>query len=201
MTVLSDSAIEELIASGDLQIVPLIKSLDKSAGNTVDLRLGMQFIIMKRGSLAALTFDHKHRNSPEELFGKFYDRVFVGLHRPFVLHPQELVLGATFEYLRLPTTIYGEVTARSSLGRLGLIIATATAVHPGFKGCLTLELVNHGNIPIQLFPGTPIAQIVFHSVQGTQTNYKGRYSGFAGPTGPEWSKIHQGDEIWRWIPK
>jgi dCTP deaminase len=54
------------------------------------------------------------------------------------------------------------VIGKSSLGRRGLIIATATGVHPGFKGCLTLELSNVGEIPVAIKPGMEICQIFIH---------------------------------------
>ena len=52
--------------------------------------------------------------------------------------------------------------ASSSLGRLGLIVhATAGFCDPGWKGTLTLELNNLTRIPIKLYPGLPIAQLSF----------------------------------------
>jgi deoxycytidine triphosphate deaminase len=53
-------------------------------------------------------------------------------------------------------------THNSSLGRLGLIVhATAGFVDPGFKGTLTLEITNLTRVPIVLWPGRPIAQLSF----------------------------------------
>jgi deoxycytidine triphosphate deaminase len=53
-------------------------------------------------------------------------------------------------------------THNSSLGRLGLIVhATAGFVDPGFGGTLTLEVTNLTRIPIELWPGLPIAQLSF----------------------------------------
>ena len=53
-------------------------------------------------------------------------------------------------------------THNSSLGRLGLIVhATAGFCDPGWKGTLTLELNNLTRIPIKLYPGLPIAQLSF----------------------------------------
>ena len=46
-----------------------------------------------------------------------------------------------------------------------MITATATGVHPGFTGCLTLELSNVGEIPITIKPGTAICQIFLHEVK------------------------------------
>jgi dCTP deaminase len=54
------------------------------------------------------------------------------------------------------------VEGKSSLGRLGLIVhATAGFVDPGFKGTLTLEITNLTRVPIKLYPGLPIAQLSF----------------------------------------
>src|SRR5437899_9334002 len=57
-------------------------------------------------------------------------------------------------------------TNPSSLGRRGLIIATAVGVHPGFTGCLTLELSNLGDVPIIIRPGMTVAQLFLHAVAG-----------------------------------
>jgi dCTP deaminase len=83
----------------------------------------------------------------------------------FVLHPRSFVLGSTLEWIRMPKNVAGYVTSRSSWGRRGLIIATATGVHPGFTGCLTLELFNSGEIPIALYPGMGISQFFMHTVE------------------------------------
>lgn len=56
------------------------------------------------------------------------------------------------------------VVGRSTWGRLGLIVATAVGIHPGFAGSLTLELRNLGEAPITLFPVQTIAQLFFHQV-------------------------------------
>jgi deoxycytidine triphosphate deaminase len=53
-------------------------------------------------------------------------------------------------------------THNSSLGRLGLIVhATAGFCDPGWRGTLTLELNNLTRVPIKLYPGAPIAQLSF----------------------------------------
>ena len=52
----------------------------------------------------------------------------------------------------------------SSWAREGLSIATASLIHPGYKGVVTLELANLGQIPLSLYPGLRIAQIAFHTL-------------------------------------
>jgi dCTP deaminase len=84
------------------------------------------------------------------------------------------------------------VTSRSKWGRAGLVIATATAVHPGFNGTVTLELINLGEIPLVLYPGLRVAQLVFTKCDGGEP-----YSGqFSGQTDPNFETIHgDGSEI------
>lgn len=176
--------------------------IDHQLKTSIDLRLGSEFILMRKGELATLILEDSNLKYN---LGKYYERVYVPLGRKFVLHPQELVLGGTLEYIRMPSDLLAYVVGRSSWGRLGLIIATATLVHPTFKGCLTLELTNHGNIPIELYPGLRIAQLVFHNLtKPEQYSYLGKYSGeegWVGPTSPGFSKIHEESEIIRLIQK
>jgi dCTP deaminase len=89
---------------------------------------------------------------------------YVPFEKGFILHPRAFVLGVTLEWIRLPYNRAAYVTGRSSWGRHGLIIATATGIHPGFTGCITLELTNVGEIPITVKPGTHICQLFIHQV-------------------------------------
>jgi len=64
----------------------------------------------------------------------------------------------------LPRDLAAFVVGRSSWGRLGLVVATAIGVHPGYRGIITLELTNLGEVPILLYPGWPIAQVFFQTL-------------------------------------
>jgi dCTP deaminase len=114
------------------------------------------------------------------------ERFYIERGREFFLHPGEFVLGSSLEYVRLPKSLSGLVTSRSSWGRMGLVIATATSVGPGYKGVITLELTNMGNTPICLYPGFRIAQIMFYRLETSATGYKGKYDCLIGP---EYSNI------------
>ncbi len=69
---------------------------------------------------------------------------FVPFGDRFILQPGDFVLGITFEWLKLPSDLAGFVTGKSKWGRRGLIVETAAGIHPGFCGCLTLEIGNVG---------------------------------------------------------
>jgi dCTP deaminase len=175
-----------------LIITPLLGNENQIGGNSVDLRLGNEFIIIKGTSFSAI--DPTNKGNIEKNIGHYQERIRINIHEEFVLHPNRLILGSTLEYISLPKKLSAYVLGRSSWGRLGLIIATATTVSPDFKGCITLELINLGEVPIILYPGVRIAQLVLHTVDG-EGSYEGRYSC---PTGPEFSHIHRDEEIEFW---
>ena len=144
-------------------ITPLIDKEDQFGRVEVDLRLGHQFIIFKehfQGSLSPFRLS-KYESDIE----KYQEEVIVKKGKTIVLHPGRFIVGSTLEYVALPCDIEAQVEGRSSWARLGLTIATATTVHPMFKGVITLELSNNGTIPLELSPGVKIAQIIFHTVK------------------------------------
>jgi len=176
-----------------LVITPLLAP-SQIGTSSVDLRLGFSFLLAKRANVPAID----PMSGPALIVGeKLFEKITVSLGRKIFLHPKEFVIGATLEYLGLPRDIGGYVTSRSSWGRAGLAIATATAVAPGFRGVITLELANIGTAPIVLRPGVRIAQIIFHRSQA-QELYRGRYKF---PTEPQAGKIHLDDDLQFWVPK
>ena len=72
------------------------------------------------------------------------------------------MLGATLERISLPDDLVARLDGKSSLGRLGLQVhSTAGLADPGFTGQITLELSNMTRLPISLYPGMRVAQLVF----------------------------------------
>ena len=135
----------------------------KSGGCSIDVRLGQQFRVPRRTKLSAL--DHLHADHAANI-DRYKDDYHVLIGDYFVLHPRQFILGETLEWIRLPEGFAAYVIGRSSWGRDGLIIATATGVHPGYAGILTLEITNLGEIPVRLYPGLTIAQLFIHEVHG-----------------------------------
>jgi len=63
---------------------------------------------------------------------------------------------------------------RSSYARRGLLLGGGF-VDPGFRGQLTLCLVNMGADAIPLAQGDRVVQMILHEVSGGAHTYKGRY--------------------------
>lgn len=143
---------------------PDIAELRASGAASIDLRLGCWLAALRQSRASIL--DVVDPNSPGTSEHALTKSHYVRFGDKFVLHPRSFLLGVTLEWIRLPAHLGGYVTSRSSWGRRGLVIATATGVHPGFSGCLTLELANVGELPIALHPGMAVCQLFLHQVDG-----------------------------------
>lgn len=158
-----------------LVVVPKPDTVEilERGGTSIDLRLGRWFMSSKQNRSAAINLaqigDEPPAPKPREHFVRFGDA--------FTLHPGRFVLGATLEWIRLPANLSAQILGKSSLGRHGLIIETASGVHPGFSGCLTLELANIGEVPLKIFPGMEICQLFVHRVTPVPTTNLGTHSG------------------------
>jgi len=168
--ILSANEIADLLKSGESEDDPLVvapqpdlEDLRTKADASLDLRLGCWFAVLRRARAPVLDVGEKVAGAVSETaLSKMH---YVRFGDKFILHPSSFVLGITLEWVRLPKNIAGYITSRSSWGRRGLIIATATGVHPRFTGCLTLELSNAGEIPVALYPGMTVCQIFLHEVK------------------------------------
>jgi dCTP deaminase len=85
----------------------------------------------------------------------------------------------TLEWVELPLYLAAKLMCRSSFGRRGVLIGGGY-VDPGFRGNLTLCLVNMGEEDVTLQKGERVVQMIFHQVTGTTEGYEGRYQDSAG---------------------
>ena len=153
------------------------EGLRSSNAAAIDLRLGTWFSALKRSRTPYLNLD---KPAPGSQLTK---SSFVPFGSDYILHPHSFVLAVTMEWVRFPLNMAAYVVGKSSWGRCGLIIATATGVHPGFKGCLTLELTNVGEIPIAIRPGVEICQLFIHNVDPATSDVMraSKFNGFRRP--------------------
>lgn len=187
--VLAESALKSRLnsvaAKGRIIMTPLMEGA--IGESSVDIRLGNQFIVFDRTAYPA--FDSFSEDKPDPR--SMQHKIAKAWGEVFYLHPGQLVLAAALEYLVMPDDLSAQVITRSSFGRLGLISATAIQVHPNYSGCLTLELVNLGEIPIAITPGERVAQLMFFTTVGDVPRHEGKYRY---PVGPEFSKVSEDDE-------
>ena len=86
-----------------LIITPLINPNESIGTSSVDVRLGNKFILMKQQSIPGL--DIREMIDEEENIAKYQQSIRINYHEQFILHPRQLVIGSTFEYVHVPSTL------------------------------------------------------------------------------------------------
>lgn len=193
MSALSSAEIKKRLFHLELDkrlVVSPILSEDQISHGTIDIRIGNEFIIPKRSDahiFDPLNFELMKKNLLKT------DREYIPIGKQFHLHPNKVVLCGSIEYFSIPTDLLGRVQVRSSYDRLGVNLSTLA--NPGYKGSLTLSLVNVGNTPVVLYPGIRIAQMTLFSLLGgeeAQEEYRGKYRFEIGPV---FSRAHEDGDL------
>jgi dCTP deaminase len=145
--------------------------------DSLDLRLGTHFLSPQAPPRAFF-----YPRSESSKVG--HQRLHVPLGQYLVVPAHETVLGATLEFMKLPYNVSGEILTKSSIARTFVVIETAPWIHPGYRGCLTLEIANVSNTPLLLYPARLVAQLILFDV--TKAEKTTRQSGtYLGPVYPE----------------
>jgi dCTP deaminase len=187
------------MAEKQLAVSPILEP-GQIGASSIDLRLGNVFLMVRARGLSDV--DPVRFANPDSTSGDHalqqakrqkHERYEAPFGEKFLLHPGMLALVPTLEWVKLPANLQGMVTARSSWAREGLSIATASLIHPGYKGVITLELANLGQIPLSLYPGLRIAQIAFYRLT-EDAQEKDMTSRFSMAFEPVEGDVARGDE-------
>ncbi len=158
MAILSDKTMKEYLEEGKIVIDPL-KDEQQIQPSSVDMRLGDEFKVFK--VIRKPYIDPKD----EEDIAEYMESSTVPEGEAFIIHPNEFALATTQEYVKVPDDLVARVEGRSSMGRLGVTMhVTAGYVDPGFEGRITLEISNIGAMPVALYPGQRVCQLVFETM-------------------------------------
>lgn len=150
--ILSDIKILEAIANGEIVIEPYHRS--HLGTNSYDVHLGKWLAVYTDPVLDA------RKHNPIEYFEI--------PEEGFVLQPGQLYLGVTIEYTESHSAV-PFLEGKSSVGRLGIDIhATAGKGDVGFCNTWTLEI--SCTIPVRVYPGMPIGQLIYFMVDGEIEN-------------------------------
>lgn len=90
----------------------------------------------------------------------------------FVLPPYSAALGVSVEKFNMPTDMVGLVIGKSSYARCNIIV-NCTLLEPGWRGYLTLELVNSSPNSVIVYANEGIAQVLFFRGDEPSTTYEG----------------------------
>ena len=191
MSVLSRKEIEDRLKMPieDLKsivITPLLS--EKLDQDSIDVRLGSYF---RLPAISNVPYIEPYRATPETIISQYPELVhkpYGGSESELIVQPHHSVLASTLEYIKMPGDVSGEVLTKSSWARVFVSIASAPWIHPFYRGCLTLEVTNLGNVPVVLPVGKPIAHLIFMKLEGQEEIksdiIEGSYAGAVMPEAP-----------------
>ena len=157
--ILSDRDIKKALASGRIKITPAPDFKTQLGSCSIDLRLGNEVRVFRPSKVTHV--DVRHMQEAE----KIMENLTIPEGEPLVLHPGDLVLATTLEWLEVGNDLIGRIEGRSSLGRLGVIVhGTASIFDAGWKGKAVMELGNLGVVPVILWPGMRICAFTFEEL-------------------------------------
>lgn len=157
MGVLSGRQIKDLVRSGKLSIEPFDEALVQPA--TYDLRLGPKILASplsadKLGVVIELTQDNPS----------------------YEIQSGQMIGVLSFEKMRLPLDISGRFGIRSAIARKGVNAFGGIQLDPGFRGHLTMNLLNVGPEPVTLTRHEPILSVEFARLEEeAEVAYSGPY--------------------------
>jgi len=167
--ILSDVDIKKAIEERKIIIDPLPEETQYQS-SSLDLRINGEFKeydpeILKQQAIE-VTLDFSQLHFPK--LKKFFRDLKAENDGSIIIKPDTFILAQTYERLTLPleSQLAARIEGRSSGARLGLVVhLSAPTIHAGFTGKITLELINHGDFLIRLFPKKDtICQLVFEQV-------------------------------------
>ncbi len=159
MGTLSDTQIRRLVKSGELVIEPFDDSLVQPA--SYDLRLGGKILASPLGvDILGATIELNEKTPS------------------YRVQPGQMVAIISAEVLGLPLDVCGRFGIRSEFARRGLDPFGGPQLDPGFRGRLTLSLVNVGPEPVTLTRGMPMLSVEFNRLEEpAERGYQGQYQG------------------------
>ena len=91
----------------------------------------------------------------------------------YTLPPRAYALGVSVETFNIPRHVLGICYCKSTYARCGLMVNT-TPLEPGWRGQLVIEMANLTDLPLKVYAGEGIAQVVFFEGDQPSITYADR---------------------------
>ena len=132
-----------------------------------DLRLAREFHLPR--------FEEHTIVDPKDGSSLAYDAVTAD---SILIPPGSFLLGRSLEYFRIPRDVLALCTGKSTYARSGVVV-NVTPLEPEWEGYITINIFNAGPVPVKLYAGEGVAQVMFFAAEAPcATSYadrKGKY--------------------------
>lgn len=157
--------------------IPLVSHGLSSFG--YDMRVGYEFRIFtpSTGNLSYIdpkNFDHSLLYT------------YRGSH--CFIPPHSFALASSMEHFRIPEDVLAICLGKSTYARCGCIV-NVTPFEPGWRGFVTIEISNTTPLPLKVYGGEGIAQVLFFRGKRPQVTYADRKGKYQDQPGIEPAKV------------
>lgn len=182
MSIINKKQINSLLEDEKLIITPILDE-GQIGEASIDLRIGNIFKVSKQTREPFICVNNS-------AIVNFFDVTYREFGQDFILFPNQLVLASTFEFVKLPNNVMGQVFTRSSINRLGINIASI--VQPGYAGTLTMELINKGESAVRIKSGMRFSQLILYEIASEEFESYSKIKGskYIADTEPKISNIY-----------
>lgn len=108
-----------------------------------------------------------------------------------IIPPNSFCLGRSVETFDMPDDIIGIALGKSTYARLGINV-NITPIEPSWRGQLTIEISNDTPLPVIIYGGQGIAQILFFRGKRPSTTYDDREGKYQDQEGVSVAKVKGG---------
>lgn len=106
-----------------------------------------------------------------------------------LIPPNSFVLGQSLEYFRIPRDILVICQGKSTYARCGMIV-NVTPFEPEWEGFATISLINPSPLPVKIYAGEGIAQLIFLRAESEcETSYADRKGKYQAQKGVQLAKV------------
>ncbi len=106
-----------------------------------------------------------------------------------VIPPNSYILGKTVEFFKMPSKIMGICTGKSTYARSG-VVSNITPLEPEWEGYVTMSIVNASPLPVKVYAGEGIIQVLFfESNAAPMISYKDKGGKYQNQKDLTYSKI------------
>jgi dCTP deaminase len=114
-----------------------------------DFRVDRRYKLLQKGSVSIL--------DPKQASERCY-RDYEG--DSCLIPARSFVLCRSYEYFRIPRNVLGVCVGKSTYARCGVSV-NVTPLEPEWEGRLTMSVINNGPVPVKIYSGEGIAQLLF----------------------------------------
>jgi dCTP deaminase len=90
-----------------------------------------------------------------------------------IIPPNSFCLGVSLERFSMPENLLGICIGKSTYARCGIVV-NVTPIEPGWTGHLTIEISNTTPLPVKIYAGEGIAQVMFFRGATPRVTYASR---------------------------